>query len=196
MNNSDFLTVIAVPEHVNEKIRAFKSACVKHIGKFPGMHAEAHISIEIITDKVDQVTRKPLLLTPFYEMVSFKIKTIPRHDLKIRGFDFFTHGSNFRTIYAAIELDKKTGEWFDNIKTALRMRSRRLNPHITIAGRVSTETFNILWPRFQKLEYNDTFEADCLTILEKESDNKHDRYKVHKKIPFGKKAALSHAGFN
>src|SRR5882757_950795 len=99
MNNKDYLTVISAPEHVDKKVGSFKQECAKHIGKFPGMYAKAHITIESFRDEVHQLTLKPLLLTPFYEMVSFKIRTIPQHKLKINVFDFFKHGPNFRTIY-------------------------------------------------------------------------------------------------
>ncbi|MEZ2335839.1 2'-5' RNA ligase family protein [Mucilaginibacter sp. RCC_168] len=186
MNNKDYLTVISAPEHVDKKVGLFKQECVKRIGKFPGMYAKAHITIESFRDEVHQLTLKPLLLTPFYEMVGFKVRTIPQHKLRINGFDFFKHGPNFRTIYARVDLDKTTEDWFNKVKGALRMKTRRITPHLTIARNIPVASFNKLWPYFQEMEYRDTFLADCLTILEKEVDNKNDHYKVHKTIPFSK----------
>ncbi|MDN5289368.1 MAG: 2-5 ligase [Mucilaginibacter sp.] len=186
MDYKDYLTIISAPEHVDKKINLFKRSCGKHIGKFPGMYAKAHISFDIIRDRIDQVTKKPLTLRPFYELIDMKIRTIPARELKITGFDFFVHGPNFRTIYAALELDAETENWFHSIKQTLRI-NKKLRPHITITRKIPTESFNTLWPYFQKMEYQDSFEAEHLTILEKGSGNLIDHYKEYKKLPFGKK---------
>lgn len=188
MDHKDYLTIISAPEHVDKKIRLFKRSCGKHIGKFPGMYARAHISFDMIRDQVDELTQKPVTLKPFYELMDFKIRTIPARDLKISGFKFFVHGPNFRTIYAALELDDETKQWFDSVKQALRI-NRKLNPHITITRKIPTACFDTLWPYFQKNDYKDTFEADGLTILEKQSGNLFDHYKVYKKLLFGEKPA-------
>jgi hypothetical protein len=190
MDYKDYLTIISAPDHVDKKINLFKRSCGKYIGKFPGMYAKAHISFDIIRDKVDPDTKKPLTLKPFYELMDFKIRTIPAHELKIIGFNFFSHGPNFRTIYAAIALDEATVNWFDSIKQALRI-NKKIHPHITITRKISTEFFDTLWPYFQKTEYNDSFEANALTILERESGNLFNCYKQYKKLPFGKKPTPS-----
>jgi 2'-5' RNA ligase len=186
MDYKDYLTIISTPEQVDKKINSFKRSCGKHIGKYPGMYAKAHISFDIIRDQVDQVTQKPVTLRPFYDLIGLKIGTIPARELKITGFDFFVHGPNFRTIYAALELDDETTKWFHSIKQTLRI-NKRLRPHITITRNIPTASFNILWPYFQKIEYQDSFMADHLTILEKESGNPFNCYKVYKKLSFGKK---------
>ena len=188
MDYKDYLTIISPPDRVDNQIRLFKRTCGNSIGKFPGMYAKAHISFDIIRDSIDQYSKKPLTLKPFYELLDFKIRTIPAHELTINGFDFFCHGPNFRTIYAALELDEETESWFNCIKQALRI-NRRLKPHITITRKIPTEFFNILWPYFQNTDYNDSFEADSLLILEKESGNPFDHYREYKKLPFAKKLA-------
>ncbi|MEN0055632.1 MAG: hypothetical protein AAGC65_18285 [Mucilaginibacter sp.] len=186
MDYKDYLTIISPPERVNDKIRLFKRACGNSIGKFPGMYAKAHISFDIIRDSIDKHSKTPLTLKPFYELVDFKIRTIPAHELKINGFDFFCHGPNFRTIYAALEMNEDTENWFRTVKQALRI-NRKLKPHITITRKISTEFFNVLWPYFQNTEYQDSFEAESLLILEKESGNPFNHYKEYKKLPFAKK---------
>jgi 2'-5' RNA ligase len=190
MDYKDYLTIISVPEHVDKKINLFKRSCGKHIGKYPGMYAKAHISFDIIRDQVDQITKKPTTLRPFYELIAFRIRTIPARELKITGFDFFVHGPNFRTIYATLELDDETVQWFHSIKQTLRI-NRKLRPHITITRNIPTASFNTLWPYFQKIEYQDSFKADHLTILEKESGNLFDCYKEYKKLPFAKKTTAA-----
>jgi len=188
MDYKDYLTIISPPDHVDNKIRLFKRTCGNKIGKFPSMYAKAHISIDFIRDSIDQQSKKPLILKPFYELLDFKIRTIPAHELRINGFNFFCHGPNFRTIYAALELDEETENWFNTVKQALRI-NRKLKPHITVTRKIPTEFFNILWPYFQNTEYNDSFEANSLIILEKESGNPFDYYREYKKLPFAKKSA-------
>jgi 2'-5' RNA ligase len=190
MDYKDYLTIIPAPEHVDKKINAFKRSCGKHIGKFPGMYAKAHISVDFIRDEVDKFTQKPIALRAFYELMDFKIRTIPTHELKITGFNFFVHGPNFRTIYAALELDEETKYWFDSIKQALRI-NRKLNPHITITRKIPTEFFNTLWPYFQKIEYKDSFKVDFLTILERESGKLFDHYKEYKRLHLSKGSTAS-----
>ena len=186
MDYKDYLTIISAPEHVDKKINMFKRSCGKHIGKFPGMYGKAHISFDIIRDQIDEITKKPVTLRPFYDLIGLRIETIPIRELKITGFDFFVHGPNFRTIYAALELDDETTKWFQSIKQTLRI-NKRLRPHITITRNIPTTSFNTLWPYFQETEYEDSFIADHLTILEKESGNPFNCYKVYKKLSFGKK---------
>jgi|ERR1700754_183126 len=189
MNYKDYLTIISPPDRVDNKIRLFKRACGNSIGKFPGMYAKAHISFDIIRDNIDQYSKKPLALKSFYELLDFKIRTIPSHQLKINGFNFFCHGPGLRTIYAAIDMDEETENWFNTVKQALRI-NKKLKPHITVTRSIPIEFFNILWPYFQNTEYIDTFEADSLLILEKESGNPFDHYREYKKLPFGKKSLL------
>ncbi|MDN3548300.1 2'-5' RNA ligase family protein [Mucilaginibacter aquaedulcis] len=186
MDYKDYLTIISPPERVDNKINLFKRACGNKIGKYPSMYAKAHISVDFIRDSIDQQSKKPLILKTFYELIDFKIRTIPVHELKINGFDFFCHGPNFRTIYASLEMDVKTEHWFEIIKQALRI-NKRLKPHITVTRKIPTDFFNTLWPYFQNTEYKDSFEADSLLVLEKESGNPFDRYKEYKKLPFAKK---------
>ncbi|WP_183560094.1 hypothetical protein [Mucilaginibacter sp. SP1R1] len=187
MDYKDYLTIIPAPEHIDKKINLLKRSSSKHIGNFPGMYARAHISFDIIRDKIDSDTKKPLTLKSFYELIGLKIGAIPVRELNICGFDFFTHGPNFRTIYAAVQLDEETAHWFNSIKQALRT-NKKISPHITVARKIPTELFDTLWPYFQKIEYRDSFKAEGLTVLEKESGHTFNHYKEYIKLPFAKKA--------
>ncbi len=91
--------------------------------------------------------------------------------MEIEGFDFFTHGSDYKTIYAALQLSDEFMAWFNNIKRKLFIE-KNIKPLITIAKRVSYESFTTLWPRFQMLNYKKSFKPECLTILSREA-HKH-----------------------
>ncbi|GAA3984292.1 2'-5' RNA ligase family protein [Mucilaginibacter dorajii] len=190
MSAKYYLTVLSPPDRVDIKINAFKRACFNHIGKFQGLHARAHITLDVIRDEIDPISQKPRIIGPFYDMVDFIIRrSITTHEIRITGFNFFSHGSNFKTIYAEIELGKETTDWFNAIKALLMIKT--LVPHITIARKIPVEAFDKLWPHFVKINYKDAFLADGITILENGTDNKFEAYKVYKKIPFDRKMAVA-----
>ncbi|WDF80974.1 hypothetical protein PQ469_13265 [Mucilaginibacter sp. KACC 22773] len=185
-----YLTVLSPPDRIDQKINAFKKACFNRIGNFQGMNSRAHITLDVIRDEVEPGAQKPKVIGPFYDMVDFIIRrTIAVHNIRVTGFNFFSHGPAFRTIYAEIELDKETSDWFTVIKDLLMIK--KLHPHITIARKIPIEAFNTLWPHFVKINYRDEFLADGITVLEKEADTKFDSYKIYKKIPFDRKLAVA-----
>jgi 2'-5' RNA ligase len=190
MSSKRYLTVLQPPDSIDKKIATFKRACINHIGKFEGHNEHAYITLDAISDDIDPISQKPQIIGPFYDMVDFIIRrTIQAREIKITGFNFFSHGIHFKTIYAEIELTKETSDWFTAIKDLLMIK--KLVPHITIARKIPVDAFNVLWPHFVKINYNDSFLADGITILEKDADNKPEGYKVYKKIPFDKKMSAA-----
>lgn len=194
MTYKDYLTVISAPEQVDNKIKLFKRACAKHIGKFASMHSRAHITFATVGIETEKLRYDPLFARTIFDRIEMRLTRIPSREIKIKGFGYFNHGNRFKTIYCALELDRETTDWFDAIKQEIEKELNRkinLSPHITIARNIQIEYFNVLWPHFQKITYQDSFEAAGLTILEKENDNQYDRYKEYKKIIFRKRLPMA-----
>ncbi|OOQ62028.1 hypothetical protein [Mucilaginibacter pedocola] len=106
--------------------------------------------------------------------------------MEITDFEFLTHGKNKRSICAALKLDAETKGWFNEVMNILAPGKKINRPHITIARDIPIESFNILWPYFQKLEYNDRFIMDHLDILEQEISDYYCPMLPFRKIAFSK----------
>ncbi|WP_158557058.1 2'-5' RNA ligase family protein [Mucilaginibacter conchicola] len=158
---------ISLPKESDAQIKLFKRACKKHIGEFDSMDSRAHISFPSYPFDLDS-SKKVFNYTDYYQMVENHLKIMPPIELTITGFDFLKHG-DLRTICAKLNLDPITMAWFNRI-TQIFKPTERINPHITIAKTISLESFNVLWPHFQKLEFTNTFHVRNITVLHKCSD--------------------------
>ncbi|MFD0794022.1 2'-5' RNA ligase family protein [Mucilaginibacter litoreus] len=183
-----FLNLISLPDENEEHIKRFKRACVKHIGEFRSMKSRAHISFEpLIFDA--ETSYNAVDFKMFYDVVESILNNVPSINLKINGFDYFKHGTNSMTIYAALQLDTVTMRWFNFVKKIFLMKGE-MKPHITIARDISKASFDILWPYFKNYEYKDSFEVSTITVLGKYSDESGP-YQIYKQIALRKQTNLA-----
>jgi hypothetical protein len=190
MYQKEFFHLLSLPSANDQKIQKFKQACTKHIGNFPSMNARAHISFKKWTDDVDRLSGTPLLLNKFHDIFERVFGNVPPPIIKLKGFGYFEHGPNQRTIYARIVMTEETKYWFDYVKQVFLIKGE-FNPHVTIARKISTESFNKLWPYFKDFNFEDSFQIDFLTVLSKEAGKKYLGYQIYKQIPFSTKLRMS-----
>ena len=107
---SDYLMIISPPDDLKKEINRYKRASVNLIGHFESMHSTAHITITY------QTRCKPYLIQPSVLMMEKRLSSVPPVELQINGFDFFNHGKSAKTIYAVVEINIKTDNWFKLLK--------------------------------------------------------------------------------
>src|SRR5579862_3429101 len=179
----EYFLLISPPDRINEQINLLKRACAKHIGSFYSMKSKAHISLCKVIDEEDQPGQLSDIMQCYLRFAAKEIGQISPCNLKIDGFGYFTHGSKFRTIYAVINRTDEVTTWVDKLREKLLI-DRSIIPHITIARKIPTEAFDILWPHFQKLTYKESFTADHLMVLSREFNKPYQPYRVFKQIAF------------
>jgi 2'-5' RNA ligase len=175
--------VISPPENVVKEISRFKRASVNLIGHFEGMHSRAHITI------THQTRCKPFMVQPAILKMGIRLNTINPVDLKITGFNFFYHGQTARTIYAEVGMTSHAENWFKLLQREMGIKVKNFVPHITIAKNIPVTAFNKLWPNFENREFAETFKADSLTILHRETFVEYCEWKVYKELFFANRLA-------
>ena len=181
---TDYLMVISPPATIKKEISRYKQASVNMIGHFGGMHSTAHITI---TYQTYQTRCKPYLIQPAVLMMEKRLSSVPPVELHINGFDFFDHGKTAKTIYAVVERNVKTDNWFKLLKMEMGIKVKNFVPHITIVRNVPLASFNKLWSNFENREFKQTFIASSLTILHRETFAEYSNWKEYKELSFANK---------
>jgi 2'-5' RNA ligase len=57
-------------------------------------------------------------------------------------------------------------------------------PHITIARNIPVTAFNKLWPNFENRTWCETFTADSLTILHRDTFVEYCEWRIYKELFF------------
>jgi 2'-5' RNA ligase len=179
----EYFIIISPPDEIQYFINKCKRACAKYIGRYESMSSKAHISFAKYLDEENDMGQMSDIMHRFIQIVEFEINQTESFEMEIEGFDFFTHGSDYKTIYAALKLSDEFMTWFNNIRKKLFIE-KNIKPHITIAKKISNESFTTLWPHFQKLSYKKSFKPECLTILSREADKPFVAYQKFKEITF------------
>lgn len=186
MSTKYYYIRIPVPEHINKEIQRYKRACAKHIGKFPSEKSPGHISL-ICLPLTSMVNSNDFVnVDLYYKYVAFHLSNVSPITMHITGFGYLTHGKTKRTIYAELSLTTATLNWCNIVMNILVPGKVIEKPHLTIARAISIEQFNILWPYFQKLSYKDSFEVDCIEVLQQNAGNGYYPMLPFKKIPLRK----------
>jgi len=180
---TDYLMVISPPENIIKEISRYKRASVNLIGHFEGMHSTACI---IVTH---QTCCKPFLVQPAILKMGIRLNTINPVELQISGFNFFSHGQTAKTIYAEIEITPNTENWFNLLKREMRIKAKNFVPHIAIVKNIPVTSFNKLWPNFENRELSETFTANSLTILHRETFVEYCEWKVYRELFFANRLA-------
>ena len=179
MSYADYLMIISPPDAIKKDISRYKRASVNVIGHFEGMHSSAHISI------THQTRCKPFLVQPAIERMAVRLNTVSPIELHICGFNYFKHGHSAYTIYAAIESNLHTDNWFKLLRRQMGIKVKNFVPHITIARNIPVTAFNKLWPNFVNRTITETFTAGSLTILQRDTYVEYCEYRVYKELFFG-----------
>jgi 2'-5' RNA ligase len=174
---NDYLFLLQPSDPVKQQIGHCKVKASDYIGIYPGMKSTAHVSIEELT------RQKPYVIKSLLDSVRNKISGMPPVNLQIDGFQFFTHNEQYMTIYAAIKPTYKTDNWFLLLKKQLNAK-RTITPHITVTRHIPVNSFYRLWPHLRVFPYKDTFTADRLTILERETFKPNAKYRIYEELYF------------
>ncbi|HEY5326121.1 MAG TPA: hypothetical protein VIJ27_03915 [Mucilaginibacter sp.] len=175
---TDYLIVISPPESVINEVSRYKRSSVNVIGHYEGMHNTAQIVI------TRQTRCNPLLVQPIIECMAKRLSIMPPIQLQINGFSFFNEGRAAKTIYAIIEHVPKTDNWFMLLKKQLGIKVKNFVPHIIIAKNIPATSFNELWPNFENRLWAETFIANSLTILHRETYVEYCEWRVYKELFF------------
>jgi 2'-5' RNA ligase len=175
---ADYLMIITPPESIIKEISRYKRASVNTIGHFEGMQSHAQIVI------THQIRCKPYLVQPAIDQMAARLSTIPPVELYINGFAFFSHGQSAKTIYAVVERTPKTDNWFKLLQIQIGIKVTKFVPHIAIARSVPVTSFNKLWPNFENRQWSETFIANSLTILHRDTFVEYCEWRVYKELFF------------
>ena len=181
MTYADYLMIISPPDAIKKEISRYKRASVNLIGHFEGMHNTAYITI------THQVRCKPFLVHPAIARMEKRLAMISPIELQITGFNYFNHGKTGKTIYAVIEITTKTDNWFKLLTSEMGIKVKNFVPHIAIARNIPIGAFNKLWPNFQNREWQTSFMANSLTILERETFVEYSDWRVYRELSFGER---------
>lgn len=177
---SDYMLLLSPSDSVNEQVRQHKLNAALIIGDYESIHSKAHISIETYPRK------KPFLTEPILLELGKQLKMVCPFTFSIAGFDIFHHGNNYRTIYAKISSTPASTTWFKQLKRHLKV-NRFMVPHITIARNITIAQFNLLWPHYKNIEWNESFTVNGLTILKRETSAPFAQWQPFAVLPFNGK---------
>jgi hypothetical protein len=175
---ADYMMIISLPDDVIKEFDRYKRASVNLIGHFEGMHSKANI---IITR---QTRCKPFLALPAIDKMANRLITMPPVELHINGFNFFNDSQTTKTIYAVIERNTKTENWFKLLLLQMGMKVKNFVPHVTIAQNIPLPCFNKLWPNFENRHWSKPFTANSLTVLHRETYVEYCEWLVYKELFF------------
>ena len=171
----DYMFLLSPPENINEQVKKFKQASERLIGEFESMHSKTHISLK------NMRRQKEYWVTPIFEQLEKELSLIEPMTLQINGFMTFLP-TDFTTIYAAIKSTPEMEDWFKRIRKSLN--EKKAVPHITIARQVPNALAKKLWPKFKDRLWDDEFEINRLTILQRETFGSDKYWKPFKEIRF------------
>ena len=171
----DYMILLSPTEEINVQVKKFKQASERLIGQFESMHSKAHISLK------NMRRQKEHWIAPLFEQLEKELSLIEPMTLQINGFATFLP-TDFTTIYAAIKSTPEMEDWFKRIRKSLN--EKKAVPHITIARQVPNALAKKLWPKFKDRPWDDEFEIDRLTILQRETFGGDKHWKPFKEIRF------------
>lgn len=171
----DYFIILSPPKHIDDQVKKFKQASQRLIGDFESMHSRAHISMKLL------VRQKPFSTEPIIEKLGKELSLIEPFTLQVNGFATFLP-TDFTTIYAAIKSTPEMEDWFKRLRKCLN--EKKSVPHITIARQVPNEQAKKLWPKFKDRPWNDSFEVNRLTILQRETYGHDKKWKPFTDIRF------------
>jgi 2'-5' RNA ligase len=157
--NKDYLFVIPPSDALSLQVKHYKTKVAEIIGHYHGVNSKAHITVHNIPNE------NPLEVKLALQTIKKRMSELPCINIGINGFNYFQHGDKM-TIYTAIKGTYQIDNWFHALKRCFGKCTMTV-PHITIIKSTSANHFYKLWPQFKQLTYQDTFIADKILVLEK-----------------------------
>jgi 2'-5' RNA ligase len=183
---ADYMMVLSPPGTIGEQIAKYKADAAEMIGAYESQHSKAHITIKPMP------RRKPYMAEPEIRGLKNNLQLLPPVSLTVDGFDFFTHGDEYRTLYAKIRSTGQTTQWFKALKKVLNIKDY-LVPHITIARNIHVSAHTKLWPHFKKIDWVEDFEIAQLTILHRQAFETFAPWEIYLEITFEARHLISEA---
>lgn len=156
-----YLVVISPPENIKAEIAQIKKEidCIAGIGE-RNLHSIAHITL------IDKLTDD----TSFPETIQTYLDGKEAFEICVAGWDYFDHGHSV-TVYLKITDSKPIIELMEAVKSTAR------SPHISLAKKISHETFDKLKPYLKELNYCATWICTEIIVLKKLMSEKHLGFK-------------------
>ncbi|MDN3579800.1 2'-5' RNA ligase family protein [Mucilaginibacter flavus] len=158
MNSPFFHFVLSLPDHVNTDIVKLKNGSKRIIGDYPGASSKPHIT-------TNNYPRHPVHVHDNgFSMFERRLTALPPIIFEIDGFDCFNENNDYsKTIYAKLKISDHHNYWLKLLGDIVGKSSG--TPHITIARGLNPDQFNMLWPHFQKRQFQKKFVVSKFTIL-------------------------------
>lgn len=176
---TDYLMTISLPYSIVKEVNRYKRSSVNAIGHFEGMYKTPNIMIS------HQTHCKHFLTDTAIEKMKDRLALMPPIELQIIGFDFFKETPFCYTIYAVIEKNIETENWFNQLITEMEFKVQHFVPMILIAKKLEADQFKTLWPLFAVQEFEGSFTVNSLTILQKETFTENSHWRVYRELFFG-----------
>jgi len=174
--NKVYSFIISPSDEVIAKIKGLKALCNQLIGNFKAEHSKAHITVSV------PYPENPGVMVNRCRRWMQDLAYVPSYIISINNFGYFENSSGY-VIYAKIALDDFANNWFRSLKTNFD-NEKSFMPHITIARNLTQNQFAELWPYFNAMPYQKSFQVDSVLILENEIV-KTGPDQVFKKIALG-----------
>lgn len=164
-----YLIVLSPPPEVKEAISKIKKDLngIADIGR-RNVQSIAHITL------FDKLTDDDVLTNTTEELV----KGQKPFQIKVGNWNYYDHGHSV-TVVLEIENPEPIVALMEKLK------SKNKSPHISLAKRISHETFGKLKPYLEDLHYTATWECGDINVLRKLMSEKHLGFKESFKIKLG-----------
>ena len=162
-----YLVVLSPPDPVKEAIANIK----KDLNAIAGisdrnLHSIAHITL------IDKLTDDVLFPETIEELIGGR----KPFTIRIGRWDYFDHGHSI-TVYLKVLDPEPIIDLMEDVKSTAR------SPHISLAKKISHETFNTLKPYLENLNYYAQWDCAEVTVLKKLMAEKHLGFKDKIIIP-------------
>ncbi|MFP5438972.1 MAG: 2'-5' RNA ligase family protein [Bacteroidia bacterium] len=156
-----YLVVLSPPQEVIDEIATMKRQmnAIADITE-RNLHSKAHITL---TDKLTDDAE-------FAETVEGLLSGQQAFTIAVNGWDIFDHGHSI-TVYLRVETPEPI------VKLAVGLKSKATTPHISLAKRLSYETYGKILPYLQTLNYHATWQCSEVLVLRKLMSEKHLGFK-------------------
>ena len=165
-----YLVVLSPPKKVITDIAAIKQQlnAIANISE-RNLHSKAHITLtDKLTDDVD-----------FNNTVKELIGDNESFTITVNGWGVFNHIHSV-TIYLKVENAEPV------MQLSSKLKSPATTPHISLAKKISHETYHKLLPYLENLDYSATWTCTEILVLRKLMSEKHLGFKESFSIPLTK----------
>jgi len=162
-----YLVVLSPPAEIKADISRIKKELNSICDISPrNLKSIAHITLtDKLTDEAD-----------LHETVGELVGHKQPFTVKLKGWNFFDHGHSI-TLYIDVETPDPV------IKLATLLKSSSKSPHISLAKRISHDTFEKLRPYLEQMDYAAEWTCTEVTVLRKLMSEKQLGWKDAFKVP-------------